>query len=213
MHPIYLPIAKHAPRVRQATRGDGAPRKNVLVNPRDLIIVTVVIAHLLAGGMFQFPRLWSMDYGASGGELSNHQPPPETAIVIHSLESPGRHPDYWRIEEGRHMIDEQEVRDKLSALVSNDLSLDDYEDWLVSKSWNMHRDSHPDAQRLVWSIESLLSENASNRLDDQQLRKRFKALLDNRVVTASIAPDARAIVFTQFVPAPLATFSGMLLIA
>jgi len=50
------------------------------------------------------------------------------------------------------MVNENDIRAKLLNL--NDL--DEFEDWLVQNSWNMHHDSSQAAQKLVGEIELLL---------------------------------------------------------
>ena len=56
------------------------------------------------------------------------------------------------------MIEASEIRGKLAAVSLGEMSMDDFEDWLVAHSWNMHQDSTPEAIELVSSIELLLSE-------------------------------------------------------
>lgn len=41
------------------------------------------------------------------------------------------------------MIQENEIREKLLAIAS----VDEFEDWLVQRSWNMHHDSDASAQK------------------------------------------------------------------
>lgn len=77
------------------------------------------------------------------------------------------------------MINASEVREKLAALLKDNLSLDVFEDWLVGQSWNMHRDSAPDAQDLVSAIELSLSEYSSGHVNEAQLRDGLVSLLNN----------------------------------
>jgi hypothetical protein len=56
------------------------------------------------------------------------------------------------------MINEFSVRDKLLELARNEISLEEFENWLVPAAWNMHYDSSPEAVELVSSIHLLLSE-------------------------------------------------------
>lgn len=81
------------------------------------------------------------------------------------------------------MIEESEVRKRLLAFLRDDLSLDDFEDWLVVSSWDMHLDSESGAQELVWAIELALSEHSSKHLSYDGLKQEFGNLL-NHVVFA-----------------------------
>ena len=59
------------------------------------------------------------------------------------------------------------------------LSLDAFEDWLVPESWNMFKDSSPEAIDLVSSIHLLLSERDDRVLNKSNLRKELLSLLNN----------------------------------
>jgi hypothetical protein len=84
------------------------------------------------------------------------------------------------------MIAEEEVRDKLAALASHELSVEEFAEWLEPASWNMHADSSPEAIDLVSSIHLLLSEYDHGDIDDPQLRKELSSLLDDVVIAVTI---------------------------
>jgi hypothetical protein len=69
------------------------------------------------------------------------------------------------------MIAELEIRKRLIEFLSNPDSLDDFEDWLVSNSWNMHADSSEEAQKLVSEIELRLAEYSDDHIDFDTLRR------------------------------------------
>jgi hypothetical protein len=77
------------------------------------------------------------------------------------------------------MIREGEVRAKLEELLSDELGLEDFEDWLVQRSWNMHLDSSAVAQDLVSAIELALAEHSSGHLSDEQLREDLSSCLQS----------------------------------
>ena len=77
------------------------------------------------------------------------------------------------------MVRESEVREKLTAHLQGHMSLDDFDDWLVAHSWNMHQDSSPSAQELVSAIELSLFEHSSGHLSDAELRSDLGLLADN----------------------------------
>ena len=89
------------------------------------------------------------------------------------------------------MLTQAEVRHQLAAFLQNRLSLDDFEDWLADRSWNMHLDSPPAAQELVASIELPLFEYSSGHRDLDSLRVEIRKLLDQirlAVVVGTVAP-------------------------
>lgn len=75
------------------------------------------------------------------------------------------------------MIAENSIRDKLNRFLKNEFSLDQFEDWLVQRSWNMHLDSEESAQKLASAIELRLAEHSSGHLDEPALREELRAFL------------------------------------
>ena len=68
------------------------------------------------------------------------------------------------------MVAELEIRKRLARFLANELSLDDFEDWLVQGSWNAHREGEGPAQQLAYAIELRLAEHSSGHLSLQELR-------------------------------------------
>lgn len=89
------------------------------------------------------------------------------------------------------MVVEAEVRENVIAVLRNELSLSDFEDWLVQHSWNMHQDSAPSAQELVSAIELALFEHSSGHLAEAELRAELLSLASH--VSVSIAIGAQRI--------------------
>ena len=72
------------------------------------------------------------------------------------------------------MTSAPEIRDYLAKLISEGVSLDDFEDWFVPHSWNIHQGGDPEAQALVYSIEHALALYEDN---EGGLRDRLGELL------------------------------------
>lgn len=77
------------------------------------------------------------------------------------------------------MILEPEIRRRLARALSGSANLDNFEDWLVQHSWNMHLDSSRSAQELVSAIELAFAEHSSDHISDQELRRQLLSLLGN----------------------------------
>lgn len=75
------------------------------------------------------------------------------------------------------MITETEVKAKLAALLDDTLALEDFEDWIVGHSYNMHLDSTPETQELVESVLSFLDEYTDDAFGYAALRARLRGLL------------------------------------
>lgn len=70
-----------------------------------------------------------------------------------------------------------DLREKVRAAVLREISIDDFEDWLVSNSWNMHQWAPPEVQRLVSYLELRLAEWSSEHLSDEALLGEFAVRL------------------------------------
>jgi hypothetical protein len=75
------------------------------------------------------------------------------------------------------MITESQIRERLFDYLTRKTTLNEFEDWLVLQSWNMHQDSDPAAQRLAGAIELRLAEYSDDHLSDDALDRELKGLL------------------------------------
>lgn len=74
------------------------------------------------------------------------------------------------------MLSELQLREQLAKFMSGEVSRDDFEDWFVRESWNIHKSPDLGAQRLVNAMELLFAENNSEHLSDDALLKELKTL-------------------------------------
>jgi hypothetical protein len=72
------------------------------------------------------------------------------------------------------MIAEAQIREQIGHYLRGEISLDIFEDWLVQRSWNMHKDSGEAAQKLASAIELRLAEHSSGHLDEAELRNELR---------------------------------------
>lgn len=68
------------------------------------------------------------------------------------------------------MIAESEIRKQIAGFLANQISLDDFEDWIAQRSWDAHQDSDAAAQELAYAIELRLAEHSSGHLSEVELR-------------------------------------------
>jgi hypothetical protein len=83
------------------------------------------------------------------------------------------------------MIAELEIRSNLVRFLSKEMSLDQLEDWLVQRSWNMHKDSGEEARKLASAIELRLAEYSSGHLDESGLRDELRSLGNTGIIQIS----------------------------
>lgn len=70
-----------------------------------------------------------------------------------------------------------ELREQVRAVVLRSVAVEDFEDWLVSHSWNMHKWAPPEIQRLVSYLELRLAERSSGHLPEEELLHEFAVRL------------------------------------
>ena len=87
------------------------------------------------------------------------------------------------------MIAEYQIRQWLARYLHEEISLDQFEDWLVQRSWNMHRDSKESAQKLAAAIELRLAEHSSGHLDKDQLRSELMPFVTTYSATLHFGPS------------------------
>jgi hypothetical protein len=79
------------------------------------------------------------------------------------------------------MINAHEIEQKIALVAKGKLSLNAFEDWFVPNSWNVHKDSTFECIDLVSSIHHLLSERDDHILNESDLRRELRLLLESRV--------------------------------
>ncbi|MBI1955041.1 MAG: hypothetical protein HYS38_01460 [Acidobacteria bacterium] len=75
-----------------------------------------------------------------------------------------------------NMLSSAQIHRQLWQYLAGSLSIDEFEDWLVSSSWNMHKDADRDAQELVGAIELRLAEYSQGHLDEADLKSELQMI-------------------------------------
>jgi hypothetical protein len=70
-----------------------------------------------------------------------------------------------------------EIRQHTLRFLEDKLSLDDFEDWLVANSWNVHQSGDPEIIDLVFEIELHLAEFSNGHLDEEELRAALRSTI------------------------------------
>lgn len=77
------------------------------------------------------------------------------------------------------MLAYAELRNQLIRFLSDDLSLDDFEDWFVQNSWNVHQGPDLIAQRLSYAVELRLAEHDNGHLPDADFQRELRQLVND----------------------------------
>ncbi len=115
------------------------------------------------------------------------------------------------------MIQEREVREKLAKYLHDQMSLEDFSDWLGERSWNMHVGSSDSAKRLVGSLELLLAEYFQGHRSESELRSLFSALqgvsvIGFDVVASGVRPFDESTARVPVRPTSVADYSELRLV-
>lgn len=86
------------------------------------------------------------------------------------------------------MLSVDVIREQVSDVLSGARSLEDFEDWIASSSWNVLRHADVDVRQLVGAIELRLAEHSSGHLDDNDLFAELQTLVLQGVVSEPIQP-------------------------
>ena len=77
------------------------------------------------------------------------------------------------------MIRVEEIKQHLASLLDGSCSIDDFEDWIVAKSWNMQTSSDNASQKLVGAIEVRLAEFHQSHLTHNELLAELQEVSDS----------------------------------
>jgi len=76
------------------------------------------------------------------------------------------------------MLSQIELQRGIEGFLAGSLALEDFEDWLVQGSWNIHKGQDLLAQRIAYAVELRLAEHHDGYLPLQELRGELRALMD-----------------------------------
>lgn len=74
------------------------------------------------------------------------------------------------------MVDALQIRQHLAEYVLGMAQLQEFEDWFVPATWDIHKSNDPEAEALTDEIESNLSEYTGGQLSREDLRKILSGL-------------------------------------
>jgi hypothetical protein len=72
-----------------------------------------------------------------------------------------------------------DIREKLASYIVGDISLEDFEDWFVSSSWNVMQREKKRTIDLVYDIELILAEHSRGCWDEDELKNLLRPMVEN----------------------------------
>lgn len=80
------------------------------------------------------------------------------------------------------MIIESQIREQLERYLVGESSFEQFEDWLIDHSYNMHKDSDLQAQNLVHDIDLVIYEYLDGNLREDKLKNILQPFVRPRPV-------------------------------
>jgi hypothetical protein len=90
------------------------------------------------------------------------------------------------------MLAHVELRNQLIRFLNDELSLEDFEDWFVQNSWNVHKIPDLVLQRLVYAVELRLAEMSSEHLSEDEFRRELADLV--KVYSMNISQEPSSVI-------------------
>jgi len=92
------------------------------------------------------------------------------------------------------------IRDKVISYLSGEISLDELEDWVVTRTWDVDKTGDWEGADLAHGIELLLAEYTNGHRSEEELREQFHAMLSTIHVSTGGSPyEPRIITGTSWV--------------
>lgn len=86
----------------------------------------------------------------------------------------------------------KQIQERLLQLLSNEISLDEFDEWIAQNTWNIQRNPDLSAQRLAYAIELRLGEFDSGHLPEKQLLEEFSNLASRYVQVPNNSPSTES---------------------
>lgn len=82
-----------------------------------------------------------------------------------------------------------EIREKLASYLVGNISLEDFEDWFVSSSWNVIQRENKNTIDLVYDIELILAEYSRGCWNDDELKQLLRPIVENYNINIDYIPN------------------------
>jgi hypothetical protein len=82
---------------------------------------------------------------------------------------------------------DNDIRENLASYLLGKISLEDFEDWFVSASWNVDKSGNQIAINMVYEIELWLSEYSDGFRNENELKMLLRPLVENYEIQLDIS--------------------------
>ena len=92
------------------------------------------------------------------------------------------------------MISAAEVREHLTCYVTDVDSFSVFQLWLVDRSWDMHKDSDEDTQKLVHAVNESIYDYLDGYVTENDLKAKLRPFVTNQVARSNFRVVARSVI-------------------
>jgi len=85
------------------------------------------------------------------------------------------------------MVSASQIREKIIQLLDARIELDDFEDWIVLNTWNIHLSGSAAAESLAFAVEESLAEHSSGHITIDGLRAELLDLVERENIIVTVA--------------------------
>jgi hypothetical protein len=100
-------------------------------------------------------------------------------------------------------MNDTQIRSQIRRLLSNEVSLRDFQKWYVPVTWDIDRSNEVAAKNLAAEIDLKLAEYTSGHLTESEVRQDFSKLLENQTLEIRIGVPVRQTYSTALKPLQL----------
>ena|SRR5882724_6412409 len=87
------------------------------------------------------------------------------------------------------MVSRDQIREQLIDYLDDSLSFEQFEDWLIDQSMDMHKGSSPEAQEMVLDLKEAINEYLDQRINEILLKRNLYPFVE--LATANIIVGER----------------------
>ncbi len=98
------------------------------------------------------------------------------------------------------MITMNQIKDHLTSYITDEESFSAFQSWLVDYSWDMHKDSSADAQKLAHELNELIYDYLDEYIDETTLKAQLAPFVTRHVFRRTYATAPTAIVNLAWIP-------------
>ena len=94
------------------------------------------------------------------------------------------------------MISHPEIRKQILNFLRDDIDIEQFDDWMVENSWNIHERGDIATQRLCFAIELKLAEYSAGHLSENALKQELLPLMIPYETTSPVARSESTLSFS-----------------